>query len=399
MYDAIVVGARCGGSPTAMLLARKGYQVLLVDRATFPSDTMSTHFVHPPGLAALARWGLLERLWATKAPAITKMSFDLGPFALVGAPPPAGDVAGSCAPRRTVLDKLLVDAAVDAGAELLEGFSVSDLIFDDGKVTGLRGRTKGGPETEFRAGIVVGADGLHSLVARAVDAPAYQDRGSLTCACYAYWADVPVDGGELYPRGDRFVIAFPTHDDLTVVVTMWPHAEASTFRRDVEANYLGTLDERVPELAQRVRGGRRQGHFVSTAELPNVFRRPFGPGWALVGDAGYHQDPLIAHGITNAFRDAELLAEAIDAGLSGQTPLGVALADYERRRNQAATPIFELNCQLASLTPPPPEMLQLFGALAGNQPDIDAFWGAIEGTVPIAEFFAPTNVERIVRAA
>src|SRR3954451_119478 len=123
-YDAIVVGARCAGSPTAMLLARKGYRVLVVDRATFPSDTISTHLVHPPGVAALRRWGLLEQLKATGCPPIDTYSFNFGPFTISGAPGTA-DSPVAYGPRRTVLDKLLVDAASEAGAEVREGFTVS----------------------------------------------------------------------------------------------------------------------------------------------------------------------------------------------------------------------------------------------------------------------------------
>jgi 2-polyprenyl-6-methoxyphenol hydroxylase-like FAD-dependent oxidoreductase len=165
-YDAIVVGARCAGSPTAMLLARKGYRVLVVDKATFPSDTISTHLVHPPGVAALQRWGLLDRLVATGCPPIGVYSFDFGPFTLAGAP---GTDEGPLAygPRRTVLDKLLVDAASEAGAEVREGFTVDDVVIEAGRVTGIRGHGRGGKTVPERARVVIGADGRHSLVARA----------------------------------------------------------------------------------------------------------------------------------------------------------------------------------------------------------------------------------------
>src|SRR3954454_9628330 len=123
-YDAIVVGARCAGAPTAMLLAQKGYRVLVVDRATFPSDTVSTHVIHAPGVAALARWGLLEPVTSTGCPAVETYSFDFGPFGLTGTPRPRDGISSAYAPRRTVLDKILVDAAAAAGAELREGFSV-----------------------------------------------------------------------------------------------------------------------------------------------------------------------------------------------------------------------------------------------------------------------------------
>jgi 2-polyprenyl-6-methoxyphenol hydroxylase-like FAD-dependent oxidoreductase len=175
-YDAVVVGARCGGAPTAMLLARKGYRVLLLDKAAFPSDTMSTHLVHPPGVAALDRWGLLDRLVATGCPPIETYSFDFGPLTIAGSPQPIDGIAHAYCPRRTVLDQLLVDAATEAGAELREGFTVDELVADDGTVTGIRGHEKGGPAMTENARVVIGADGRHSLVARTVQPERYNER-------------------------------------------------------------------------------------------------------------------------------------------------------------------------------------------------------------------------------
>ena len=174
-YDAIVVGGRCAGSPTAMLLARKGYKVLVVDRATFPSDTLSTHIVHPPGVASLRRWGLLDLVTSTGCPPIHTYAFDFGPFTISGAPG-TDETPVAYGPRRTVLDKLLVDAAAEAGAEVMEGFTVEEVLTEDGRVTGVRGHGgRGGTVTE-RARVVVGADGRHSLVARAVRPEQYNEK-------------------------------------------------------------------------------------------------------------------------------------------------------------------------------------------------------------------------------
>src|SRR5262249_44696247 len=138
-YDAIVVGARCAGSPTAMLLARRGWRVLLVDRATFPSDTVSTHLLHAPAIASLAQWGLLLRVVATGCPPINRYSFNFGPVTIAGTPRPVDGVATAYAPRRTVLDKILVDAAAEAGVEVREAFTVDHIVFDGDAVVGIRG--------------------------------------------------------------------------------------------------------------------------------------------------------------------------------------------------------------------------------------------------------------------
>src|SRR3954452_21163144 len=184
-YDAIVIGARCAGSPTAMLLARKGHRVLLVDKATFPSDTMSTHLMHPPGVAALARWGLLERLEATGCPPVETYSFDFGPLTIAGSPQPTDGIGHGYCPRRTVLDQLLVDAAVQAGADVREGFTVDELLAADGSGTGIRGHERGGTPITEHARVVIGADGKHSMVAKAVGPEQYDERPSHLAMYYA----------------------------------------------------------------------------------------------------------------------------------------------------------------------------------------------------------------------
>jgi flavin-dependent dehydrogenase len=391
MYDAIIVGARCAGSPTATLLANKGYRVLLVDRASFPSDTLSTHYIHQPGVAKLHRWGLLDKVAASGCPPVEKQIFDVGPFVLTGAPPPADGITMGYAPRRTVLDKILVDAAVAAGVELREHFTVTGIITEDDRVIGIRGNSAGGSEVTERARIVIGADGVRSTIARLVEAPAYDEVPAYSCAFYTYWSGVDVHTAELYPRPGRMLIAAPTNDGLTMTIVYWPESEFSRVHSDVERCFLEALDE-VPALSERVRAGKRAEKFRGTAELRNYFRRPYGPGWALVGDAGYHKNPITAEGITDAFRDAEFLAEALDDGFSGRTQPEVALAEYERKRKEAVMPVYRLTCDLARLEPPPEDMQKLMAALRGNEVQTGRFIGTIAGTVPVPEFFSPENV-------
>jgi len=395
-YDAIIVGARCAGSPTAMLLARKGYRVLVVDKARFPSDTISTHVVHPLGMAALARWGLRDRVVTSGCPPIHHYSFDFGPFTIRGMPGTDDTQLAYC-PRRTVLDKLLVNAAADAGAEIREGFSVDGLVFEDDRVVGIQGHTKDGTRTSERASIVVGADGRHSRVADAVAAVSYNDKPALLCGYYTYYSGVPMDGTfETFIRPARGMAAAPTHDGLTLVIAGWPITEFEANKKDVEGNFLRTL-ELAPELAERLRAGRREER-IAGATVANYFRKPYGAGWALVGDAGYNRDFITAQGITDAFRDAERCASALDEALRRPPAFETVMASYQRARDERVTAIYELTTQLAMLEPPPAEMQQLFAAVAANQASSNAFVRMQAGGLSPTEFFAPEHVAAIMAA-
>ena len=385
-YDAIIVGARCAGAPTAMQLARKGYRVLVVDRATFPSDTVSTHVVQPVAVAALARWGLIDRLTATGCPPIHTYSYDFGPVAISGAPGPKETPVAYC-PRRTVLDKLLVDAAAEADAEIREGFAVEEVLIEDGRVAGIRGRSKGGATVTERAQVIVGADGRYSLVAEAVRPAQYNEKPPLLAAYYTYWSGLPMDGRfETYIRSHRGFAAAPTHDGWTLTVGGWPHAEFEANKKDVGGNFLKMFDL-APEFAERVRGAKREAPFAGAA-VSNFFRQPYGPGWALVGDAGYNKDPITAQGISDAFRDAERCATALDQAFNGDRPFDDAMAEYQRERDERVLPMYEFTCELATLEPPPPQMQQLLGAIQGNQKAMDGFAQMNAGTISPADFGA-----------
>jgi 2-polyprenyl-6-methoxyphenol hydroxylase-like FAD-dependent oxidoreductase len=392
-YDVIVVGARCAGSPLAMLLARQGHRVLLVDRATFPSDTVSTHVIHPPGAAALRRWGLLDQVVATGCPPVGRYSFDFGPIALAGAPGTA-DEPYAYAPRRPLLDKILVDAAAAAGAEVREGFTVDELLVDDGRVTGIRGHDHGGASVVERARVVVGADGRNSVVAKTVEPAVYEDHAALTVGYYSYWSNLPTDTFEAYSRPGRGWAVCPTNDDLTLVIGGWPHAELADHRNDVEAELMATF-AMSPAFADRIRDAKREERIVGTS-VPNYFRAPYGPGWALVGDAGYSRDFITAQGITDAFLDAEGLARALGAALTGSEPHDAALAGYQSTRDTRAMPVYQLTLQIAALQPPDEQMVQLVTAMAGNQDAMDAFARLNSGVTSPVEFFAPENIGRLL---
>jgi flavin-dependent dehydrogenase len=392
-YDAIVVGARCAGSSTAMLLARRGYKVLVVDRATFPSDTISTHLIHPPGVASLKRWGLLDRLAATGCPPIDTYEFDFGHFKIVGSPGTAESPV-SYAPRRTVLDKLLVDAARESGAEVREGFAVAEILVEGGRVVGIRGRDKTGSTVTERARVIVGADGLQSAVASAVGAEQYNEKPRLLAAYYSYWSGASTDGRfETHVRPLRGMAAWPTNDDLLLVIGGWPYAEFGENKKDIEGNFWKTLDT-APEFAARVRAGKREDRFYGMA-VPNFFRKPYGPGWALVGDAGYMKDFITAQGITDAFRDAELCANALNEAFSDERPFDEAMGEYQAKRDAHVLPMYEFTAQLATLEPPPPDLQKVLGAVAGNPESMDGFVRMNAGVTSPAEFFSEENVKRI----
>ncbi|MGH2604474.1 MAG: NAD(P)/FAD-dependent oxidoreductase, partial [Dehalococcoidia bacterium] len=333
MYDVIVVGARVAGAPTALLLARAGHRVLLVDRDTFPSDTLSTHYIHQPGVASLKRWGVLDRVLATGVPPIREAVLDFGPVTLTGWGPAVDGEAWAYCPRRTLLDKILLDAAAAAGAEVRQGFSIQELVWDGDRVAGIRGRSRSGATVTEQSRVVVGADGMRSLVARAVQAPAYNEKPPLTCYYYSYFSEVDLPNmAYLASRDGVIVFAAPTNDGLTVLVAGLRNAEFHAYRSDIEGAFNRTL-ALVPGLAERAAAARREERWMGTADIPNFFRKPYGPGWALVGDAGYHKDPVTGYGITDAFRDAELLARAVVAGLGGVEPMRDALATYQARRD------------------------------------------------------------------
>jgi flavin-dependent dehydrogenase len=195
------------------------------------------------------------------------------------------------------------------------------------------------------------------------------------------------------------IVVDKTNGGLTLVVVVWPVGEFQRVRSNIEAEFMRVIRESVPKLAERLDGGRREERFAGTGFIPNFLRKPYGHGWALVGDAGYHKDQITAQGITNSFSHAEILAKTLDEVFSGGRKMEQALADYEQKRNEEVLPMFQYTCQLAKLEPPPTEMLRLLNALRTNQNEAGRFLGTVTGTVRVQEFFSPENIKRVLEAS
>lgn len=334
-YDAIVVGARVAGAATAMLLARAGAKVLAVDRQAYGSDTLSTHALMRPAVIQLARWGLLERLLASGAPVIETTTFHYGIADEVTVPIRAEPgIPGLLAPRRTVLDRTLVDAARRAGATVVHDVSVTDLVLGPrGRVRGVVLRDAAGNERSIAAGHVVGADGIGSAIVRKTQAATLL-RGTASVAhIYGYSAVPRLSGYHWYFADGLAGALIPTNDGLACTVVSVPTGRYDDeFRFDLAARRHAALARLAPEVA---RHGPQQAPLRAFRGAPGFLRQPFGPGWVLVGDAGFFRDPLTSHGISDALRDAEGAATAILAGTHD------AMRRFQEERDGLAVPILE----------------------------------------------------------
>ncbi|MEU6396147.1 NAD(P)/FAD-dependent oxidoreductase [Streptomyces cinnamoneus] len=383
-YDVIVVGARCAGAPTAMLLARAGYRVLMVERGTFPKDTLSTLYIHQPGVAALARWGLLPAVVATGAPALDRVRYTHGDIRLDGCSWAADGQRAAYGPRRYLLDPILVQGAVDAGVEFRENCSVSDLVFDGDRVVGVRLGSTGAVE---RATLVVGADGMRSTVAAKAGAPTVVEDPTSTCAYYSYWSGLG-PGFRLYDAPGHWVGTVPTNDGATLVAGYFPQEQFRSVRGDALGALLTNVEKTAPELREEMAGGARLERVYGTGDQRNFFRQAAGPGWALVGDAAHHKDSITARGITDGFYQAQLLADCIGDGLHDPGRLRAALDTYAEQRTEALTPEYRATLKTARLNPPA-HHLDLLRAVATSGDLTDRYFSTLSGVCPIDEFVTP----------
>ena len=345
-YDALVVGARCAGAATAMLMARRGLRVLAIDRAGYGTDTISTHALMRGGVLQLHRWGVLPRLQEMGTPAVRETTFHYGDEEFTIAIRPSNGVEALYAPRRTLLDRTLVDAARDAGAAVWHGYTLLDLTRrSDGRVCGATVQDPAGNAFTVKADLVVGADGVASSVARLAGADTVREGRHATAVIFGYFPRIDLTGYHWWYQPGVGAGAIPTNDGRhCIFAAIAPgRLRNGPWRDDRTAAFREALRQADPALPTLVAGPRPDGPLCVFAGRKGFLRQAFGPGWALVGDAGYFKDPLTAHGITDALRDAELLANASTTGTTA------AFADYAATRDALSMPLFEVSDAIAAL--------------------------------------------------
>jgi flavin-dependent dehydrogenase len=342
-YDVVVVGARAAGAATAMLLARQGRRVLLLDRDRYGADTLSTHALMRGGVFLLSRWGLLDRIVDAGTPPVRQTRFDYGTDSVTLAIKPTFGVEALYAPRRTVLDPVLVHAAVAAGAEVRFGVGVAGLLRDDsGRVVGVHGRDRTGAAVAIRARLTVGADGTRSTVARAAGAATRRVGVGASTMIYGYWSDLSIDGYEWYYRPGYSAGLIPTNGgEVCVFAGLSAQAFADGAGGDLGGAYRRLLAAATGGAGGRLAAARPPARLRTWIGRPSFVRQAYGPGWVLVGDAGSFFDPLSTHGITDALRDAEMLARALALGAADD------LEAYARDRDRATDPMFDVVDRIA----------------------------------------------------
>ena len=334
-YDVIVVGARCAGSPLATHLARAGLDVCLVDRARFPSDTLSTHYFEAEGVAALDRLGVLPSVLATGAPMVENVEFRIDDLRVVDPiPRRPDDHSPALCVRRPALDAVLIEAAGQAGAEIRTSARVTGVTTKNGRVVGVRVTGEDDREHELEAALVVGADGMGSTVARLVGARRYHVVSNQRFIYWGYYEGARWDApAVVFQRwGEELLFGCPCDAGLYVAAMLSPLDRLPAFKADPEAVFAAHLAAGEATTVS-FEGARRVGPLRGMASYPAFFRESAGPGWVLVGDAGHFKDPAMGQGISDALRQAERLAAAVVSGLGGSAPADAALRAWWRDRD------------------------------------------------------------------
>lgn len=384
-WDAIVVGARCAGAPTAMLLARSGYRVLLVDRARTPSDTMSTLYIQQPGVSLLQQWGVLGEVIASGCPPLHTISHRVMDVVLRSSMPATETVAATYAPRRTVLDRILVDTAVRAGAVFADGCSLVGLQHSGDRISGAVLQDANNRRHHERARLVVGADGMRSRVAALAQGRPLVEDPRRTCVYYTVWSGLRSEFGFAECPG-RWTSTIPSHDGLTYVATYFPQDEFAAVRRDAHAAHLAAVRDTAPDVFEQLSGATQVGGVRGTGDQRNFFRPAHGPGWALAGDAGHHRDSITAQGITNAFVQAQTLVSAIGADLADPVRLDRALAEFGRQRDDLLRPGYTSTLEVARLRVSAAR-LELLSAISTVPRLTERYFAVVAGLVPMDELF------------
>jgi flavin-dependent dehydrogenase len=374
--DVVVVGGRVAGAATALLLARAGVRVRLLERGEHGTDTLSTHGLMRAGVLQLSRWGLLDRVVAAGTPQVRSTTFRIaGQEPLLIPITSRAGVDALYAPRRHLLDRILVDAAAAAGAEVRYGTRVTDVRRDvTGRVTGVRAVGPRGVEESTDARYVVGADGIASDVAAAVGARLLGQGQHASAVRYTYVRGLDLDGYHWGYGNGAAVGVIPTNDaEHCVFVATTPY-RMRTLRLGRTPDELLELlvGLAAPDLLRPLAGTRRVSRHHGWAGVPGFRRQPWGPGWALVGDAGYYKDPIGSHGITDALRDAELVAGALGAGLSEGRSETAAFREYHRLRDSVSRDLFGLTDTIASYSWDATEVQRLLRRLsAAMAPEVE----------------------------
>ena len=395
MFDIIVVGARCSGASAAMLLARKGYRVAMIDKDPPGSDMLhSTHIVQPIAVSKLKKWELLANLEA-ECPSFESYSFDFG-VALIDGKPPAvdGDARAFC-PRRKVLDPILVSAAVSEGVTYMPSTKVIDVTRTGERVDGVRFVTAGGAEQTIKGELVIGADGPGSTIAARVNARQYREASAQQVTMWGYWSGIPGRGLDVKSDGGRAVWLIPSSGGDSMVGVSWEMTRYKSLRGEVKKGYYASIAELSPLLSTQLKQDLLSSE-LRVGSTRTYLRAPHGPGWVLLGDAGHTKDPCSAQGITDAFIDVDECTSLIDAGLRGERNLDEGLADWHVARDARLIPFLEMSLKMAQFQPPDESETALYQAIAKSDAATTQFLGLISESTNPGDFFAAENIGRLL---